>query len=77
MYIFLIVLDILVAITLITSVLLQPSKADGFKGFITGNSETFYSKNKSRTREAFLVKLTIASAILFAVITLTLNIIGK
>lgn len=75
MYTFLIILEVLIAIVLITSVLLQPSKADGFKGFITGNSETFFSRNKSRTREAFLGKLTIISAILFAITTISLNLL--
>lgn len=75
MYTFLVVLLVLVSILLVASILLQPSKADGFKGFITGNSETFFSRNKSRTKEAFLVKLTIISAILFAAITIGLNLV--
>lgn len=75
MRMFLLIIDVLVAIVLATSVLLQPSKADGLKGFIGGSSETFYSKNKSRTREAMLAKLTVISAILFAILTLALNIV--
>jgi len=58
-----------------TVVLMQPSKADGLKGFITGGSETFFSKNKSRTKEALLVKLTVVTAILFAITTIALNIV--
>jgi preprotein translocase subunit SecG len=72
---FLLVLLVIVALVLIVSVLLQPSKADGFRGFMTGNSDTFYSKNKSRTRESFLYKVTIVSAIFFAVLTLAINMI--
>jgi preprotein translocase subunit SecG len=72
---FLLIIDVLVAIVLATSVLLQPSKADGLKGFIGGSSETFYSKNKSRTREAMLAKVTVISSILFAILTLALNIV--
>jgi preprotein translocase subunit SecG len=60
---------------LLTVVLLQPSKADGFKGFITGNSETFFSRNKSRTKEALLVKLTIGSAAAFAAILIAMNLV--
>lgn len=77
MYTFLVILLVLDSILLLTSVLLQPSKADGFKGFITGNSETFFSRNKSRTKEAFLVKLTIISAAMFAVILIAMNYIIK
>ena len=75
MRIFLLVLEILVSIVLVASILLQPSKADGLRGFIGGGSESFYSKNKSRTREAMLAKVTVISATLFAVITLALNLI--
>lgn len=75
MRMFLIILEILVAIVLAGSVMLQPSKADGLKGFIGGSTETFYSKNKSRTREAMLAKVTVISAILFAVLIITLNIV--
>lgn len=69
--------ELILAIAMIVVVLLQPSKADGLKGFVTGNAETFFSKNKSRTKEAFLSKLTVIVAILLAVNTLTLNFIGK
>jgi preprotein translocase subunit SecG len=75
MRIFLLVLQVLVSIVLVTAVLMQPSKADGLRGFIGGSSETFYSKNKSRTREAMLAKVTVVSAVLFAAITLFLNLI--
>lgn len=71
---FLIVMEFLLAVLLMIVVLMQPSKADGLKGFITGGTETFFSKNKSRTKEAMLSKLTVITAILFAVTTLALNI---
>lgn len=77
MRVFLIMIEIIVSIVLVVSILLQPSKTDGFKGFITGNSDTFYSKNKSRTKEALMAKVTIISAILFALTTTALNIIKK
>lgn len=67
--------EFILAAVIIVVVLLQPSKADGIKGFITGNSETFFSKNKSRTKEAMLARLTVVSAILFAITTIALNIV--
>jgi preprotein translocase subunit SecG len=76
-YTFLVAVEILLAVMLITVIMLQPSKADGLKGFITGNKETFFSKNKSRTREVVLERLTIAFSILFAALTLVLNIMSK
>lgn len=77
MHAFLVGLEVLLAVIVIASVLLQPSKADGFKGFMTGTVDTFYSRNKSRTKEAFLYKLTVVSASLFAVVTILLNRIAK
>lgn len=71
----LIVAEFLLALLLIVVVLLQPSKADGLKGFVTGTTETFFSKNKSRTKEALLSKSTVVLAILFAACTIALNII--
>ena len=38
-------------------------------------TETFFSKNKSRTKEAIFVKLTIMLMALFAVNTIALNLI--
>ncbi|MBU5591337.1 preprotein translocase subunit SecG [Clostridium sp. MSJ-4] len=72
---FLVVLEFILALGLMVVVLMQPSKADGLKGFITGGSETFFSKNKSRTKEAVLSRLTVITAILLALNILALNIV--
>ena len=72
----LVIAQIVISIIMVVTIMLQPSKADGLSGFITGGTtETFYSKNKSRTKEAFLVKITVVTAILFAAVTLALNLI--
>ena len=62
-------IQFIVVITLLILVLMQQSKADGLKGFMTGSQETFFNKNKSKTREARLVKLTVIFTILFGMIT--------
>ena len=63
-------------LVIIISVLLQPSKTDALSGLIQGSkNETFFSKNKARTKEAMLLKVTIISMALFAVNTLALNLI--
>lgn len=69
------VIQFIVVITLLILVLMQPSKADGLKGFMTGTQETFFNKNKSKTREARLVKLTVVFAVLFAINTLLIGIL--
>lgn len=71
----LIVIEVILSIALMVVVLLQPSKSDGLKGLMAGNNETFFSRNKSRTREALLFRVTIVLAILFAGVTIALGLI--
>ena len=66
----------IIAIILITVVLLQPSKTNGLSGLVSGGAtDTFYSKNKSRTSEAMLSRITIVCAIIFAILCVLQNII--
>ncbi|WP_066874550.1 preprotein translocase subunit SecG [Clostridium mediterraneense] len=71
----LIVIELILAIIIVGSILLQPSKADALSGLIQGKSETFYSKNKGKTKDAMLIKITVVSIILFAITTIVLNMI--
>ncbi|MGG7057755.1 preprotein translocase subunit SecG [Clostridium nigeriense] len=72
----LLVLEAVLGIVIIVTVLLQPSKTDALSGLIQGSkTETFFSKNKARTKEAMLLKLTVVSMLLFAVNTIALNLI--
>ena len=69
-------MEAILGLVIIISVLLQPSKTDALSGLIQGSkNETFFSKNKARTKEAMLLKVTIISMALFAVNTLALNLI--
>ena len=71
----LIVFQAIIAVILITVVLMQPSKTNGL-GFITGGaSESFYSKNKSRTSEARLSRITTICAIIFAALCVAQNLV--
>jgi preprotein translocase subunit SecG len=72
---FLIGLDVILAIAVMVCVLMQPSKSDGLKGLMAGNNESFFSRNKSRTKEAMLFKLTVVFSSLFAIVTVALNIV--
>lgn len=71
----LIVIELILAIIIVGSILLQPSKADALSGLIQGKSETFYSKNKGKTKDAMLIKITVVSIILFVITTIVLNMI--
>lgn len=70
------ILEAVLGIGILITIFMQPSKADALSGLIQGgNKETFFAKNKSRTKEVLLVRLTVFFSILFAINTLVLNII--
>lgn len=70
----LIIVEFILSIAVIVVVLMQPSKSQGLNGLMIGSSsDTFFSKNKSRTSEARLIKVTIALSVLFAVVAVLLS----
>ena len=72
----LLVVEIILGLVVVVSILMQPSKSDALSGLIQGsNNESFYSKNKARTKEVMLERTTIISAYLFAINTVVLNVI--
>ena len=72
----LLVVEVILGLIVIISILMQPSKSDALSGLVQGSkNETFYAKNKVRTKEVMLERLTVISMILFAINTLALNII--
>ena len=56
-------------------VLMQEGRADGLSGAIAGGAETFFGKNKGRTIEQKLIKVTKALASVFFVLSLVATII--
>lgn len=73
---FLFVLEVILALVVVVSILMQKSKADALSGLIQGSkSETFFSKNKAKTKEVILARVTIISMALFAINTVALNLI--
>lgn len=72
----LIIIDIIIALSLIILTLMQHKDDPGLSGTITGAAaNNFLDKNKGRTKEGRLKKWTIIFGIVFAVITVTLNIV--
>lgn len=70
------VVEAILGLVVIVSILMQPSKSDALSGLIQGsNNDTFFSRNKSRTREVMLERTTVISMLLFVVNTMVLNII--
>ncbi len=66
------IIYLLVCVALVVVTLLQDSKQDGVAA-LGGQSESFFSKNKGGTKEAFLSKLTVLLGIAFAVIAVALT----
>lgn len=64
---------IIVCIALIVLVLMQEGKSAGL-GAISGAAETYWGKNKGRSMEGLLVKLTKVMAVLFMVLAAVLNL---
>ncbi len=64
---------IIISIALTVIVLMQEGKQTGL-GAIAGSSETYWSKNKGRSVEGMLVKVTRVLVVLFLVIAAVLNI---
>jgi len=71
----LIVLQVIASVAIIVSVMMQPSKSNGLSGLIAGSSDTFYAKNKTKTFESVLARITVISAISFTVTTVLLNLV--
>ncbi len=70
------ILQLISCVILIGVVMLQSGKTAGLSGAIGGGSDTYLSKNKGKSLDAKLSKATKWVAIVFAVLTLILSIIG-
>ncbi|HIZ44161.1 MAG TPA: preprotein translocase subunit SecG [Firmicutes bacterium] len=69
------VIFLIVSIAMVVIVLLQEGKSAGLTSSISGASETFWGRNKGRSMEGKLEKVTKYAAILFLVLALVINMI--
>ena len=67
---------LIVSLAIIVAVILQPGRRAGINGVISGGADTFLSKNKARSFDAFLSRWTKYIAILFFVLAIVANIIA-
>ena len=67
------VIYILICIALVILVLMQEGKAAGL-GAISGAAETYWGKNKGRSMEGQLVKITKILAVSFILLAVILNL---
>jgi len=72
----LIIVDIILALGVIVLTMLQHKDDQGMSGTITGASaNNFLDKNKGRTREGKLKRMTIIFGVAFVIVTVALNIV--
>lgn len=67
------VIFIIVCIALVILVLMQEGKTAGL-GAVSGAAETYWGKNKGRSLESKLVKITTALAVAFLLLVVILNL---
>ena len=66
------ILQVVLSLALIAVVMLQSGKSAGLSGAIAGGADTFLSKNKAKSLDAKLAKMTKWVAIGFMVLTLVI-----
>ena len=72
------IIQLIVCVALVVIVLFQSGKSAGLSGAIGGGSgETFLAKNKAKTLDARLARLTKWVALVFILLTLVLDFIVK
>lgn len=76
MVIALTILQLITALAVVAIVLFQSGKSAGLSGAIGGVADTFMAKNKAKSLDAKLAKMTKWVAIAFVVLTLLINIIA-
>ncbi|HAN21497.1 MAG TPA: preprotein translocase subunit SecG [Clostridiales bacterium] len=66
---------IIIAIFLVAVIMMQQSKRRGLSGVLSGSSsDTYFGKNKAKTKEKMFSKFTTVLGILFAILVFTLYV---
>ncbi|MCM1272507.1 MAG: preprotein translocase subunit SecG [Clostridium sp.] len=69
----LIIVFLVIAVILTIIVMMQEGKEGGLTSSISGSTETYWSRNKGKSKEAVLMKVTIVIGIIFMVLALLLS----
>lgn len=70
------IIILIASLAIIIAIILQPGRRSGINGVISGGADTFLSKNKARTFDAFLGRWTKYIAILFFILVIVANVIA-
>ena len=68
------ILYVLICITLVVVVLMQEGKSAGLSGAINGVADSYWGRNKGRSMEGTLIKITRTCAVLFIALSVVLNL---
>ena len=68
------IIYVLVSIALTVIVLMQEGKTEGLSGAISGAADTYWGKNKGRSMEGAMNKITRYLAVGFIILTVVLNL---
>ena len=69
------IIQVICGLAVIAVVMLQSGKSAGLSGAIAGGADTFLSKNKAKSVDAKLAKMTKWVAILWVLLTLALCVL--
>jgi len=64
----------IVSIILIIAIVVQQSKSSGLSSGLSGGSDTYWSRNRGRSKEGKLERITLIAGIVFMVLAVILNI---
>ena len=74
MYTVLSIIIAVISVILVVVICLQQSNSSGLSGSLAGSSETYWAKNKSRSKEGKLKRITVIAGIVFFVLAILLNV---
>lgn len=69
----LIIVFLVISVILAVIVMMQEGKGGGLTSTLSGSSESYWSKNKGKSKEAILMKVTIVLGILYMLLALLLT----
>ena len=69
----LIIVLLVISVILTIIVMMQEGKSGGLTSSISGSTETYWSKNKGKSKEAVLMKVTIVIGVIFMILALFLS----
>ena len=64
---------IIISIVLTIIVLMQEGKDNGLSGTLTGTADSYWTKNKGRSKDSVIKKVTVVLAVLYFVLAILLR----